>query len=184
MFRIDKLRLGLTRYRPLLLGRYQTRRLDWSNLTAARLFSNYYRKITPDVMKKLYYLENYYEQDPTNQKAAYRYFRELNRHGKHHTVVRLYNRYFDDYDKRIKGGAVFREKLREQFEYAEDTIYSVKRAIEENEEEVILPESNNKGSKAIFYKMIDFGCKAVYWALMVYVGLILIGSIDFKKDST
>jgi ATP-dependent metalloprotease len=30
--------------------------------------------------------------------------------------------------------------------------------------------------------MIDFGCKAVYWLLLIYVGLILIGSIDFKKN--
>ena len=89
-------------------------------------------------MKKLYWLENHYEQDPTNQKVAYKYFRELNRHGKHQTVVRLFNRYFDDYDRRIKGSGNLREKIKDQFQYAEDTIYSVKRAVEENDEEVIL----------------------------------------------
>lgn len=157
--------------RMLVLNRYQT-----------RLFVQYYRKITPDVTKKLYYLENHYEQDPRNQMVAYRYFRELNRHGKHHTVVRLYNKFYDDYDIRIKGSTVFRDKLREQFEYAEDTIYSVKRAVEENEEEVILPDVHEKDKKTVFYKFIDIGCKAVYWMLLIYVGLILIGSIDFKKN--
>lgn len=147
----------------------------------ARMFSKYYRKITPDEMKKLYWLENQYEQDPINQKTAYRYFRELNRHGKHHTVVRLYNKYFDEYDRDIKGSSVLREKIRDQFEYAEDTIYAVKRAVEENEEEVILPEPQEKGDKTMFYKMIDFGTKALYWAALIYVALILIGSIDFKK---
>lgn len=122
-----------------------------------RQFCKYYRKITPDVMKKLYWLENAYEKDPTNQKTTYKYFRELNRHGKHQTVVRLYNKYFDNYDTPIKGIAMFRDKIREQFEYAEDTIYTVKRAVEENEEEVILPDMPDKGKKTVFYKMIDFG---------------------------
>jgi ATP-dependent metalloprotease len=144
--------------------------------------STYFRKITPEQMKVLYWLENQYEEDPRNQKAACKYFRELNRHGKHHTVVRLYNKYYDDYETSITGGSVIRDKIREQFVYAEDTIFSVKRAVEENEEEVILPDSSEKAKSTYLYKMIDFGSKAVYYMLLVYVGLILIGSIDFKKN--
>ena len=88
-------------------------------------------------MKKLYWYESHYEQDPTNQKVAYKYFRELNRYGKHQTVIRLYNRYYDEYDKRISGSTNLRDKIKEQFEYAEDTLYSVKRAVEENDEEIM-----------------------------------------------
>jgi len=152
------------------------------SLNQVRMFCKYYRKITPDVMKKLYWLENHYDQDPRNQKTAYKYFKELNRQGKHNTVVRLYNKYYDDYDINVKGSSILRDKLRDQFEYAEDTIFSVKRAIEENEEEVILPDIPDKGKNTTTYKVIDYGCKAVYWLLIVYVGLILIGSIDFKKN--
>lgn len=55
--------------------------------------------------------------------------------------------------------------------------------MEENEEEVILPDNTDKkNKKAIFFKMIDFGCKTFYYLLLIYVGLILIGSIDFKSQ--
>ena len=77
---------------------------------------------------------------------------------------------------------MYRDKIKSQFEYAEDTIYAVKRAVEENEEEVILPDTNEKSNNTTFFKLIDFGCKAVYYMLAIYVGLILIGSIDFKTN--
>jgi hypothetical protein len=131
-------------------------RMSALSIAQMRTFCTHYRKITPDVMKKLYWLENHYEQDPRNQKTAYKYFRELNRHGKHHTVVRLYNKYYDDYDANIKGSSIMRDKLRNQFEYAEDTIYSVKRAVEENDEEVILPDLGEREGKTRIYKVIDF----------------------------
>jgi hypothetical protein len=68
------------------------------------------KKLSLELIERLRILQLNHEKDSKNVKAAYHYFRELNRIGMHQTVVRLYHKY--DYDDS--------EKLRMQYDYAVD----------------------------------------------------------------
>lgn len=68
------------------------------------------KKMSLELVERLRVLQSNYEKDPRNIKAAYQYFRELNRVGMYQTVVRLYHKY--DYDES--------EKVRMQYDYAVD----------------------------------------------------------------
>ena len=69
-----------------------------------------------ELVERLRVLQSNYEKEPRNVKAAYQYFRELNRVGMYQTVVRLYHKY--DYDDS--------EKLRMQYDYAVDHLYQMR----------------------------------------------------------
>ena len=57
-----------------------------------------------------------FDSDPTNPTTAYKYFRELNRHQKFQTVIRLYERYETDY--RTIRDFELQDKVRDQYSYA------------------------------------------------------------------
>lgn len=68
------------------------------------------KKLSLELIERLRILQLNHEKDPKNIKAAYHYFRELNRVGMYQTVVRLYHK--NEYDDS--------EKLRMQYDYAVD----------------------------------------------------------------
>ena len=59
-----------------------------------------------------------FDADQTNHVAAYKYFRELNRHHKFQTVTRLYEKYENDY-RFSNGRGHAPEKIKEQYAYAQ-----------------------------------------------------------------
>jgi len=54
-----------------------------------------------------------FEESPTDLSKAYRYFRELNRHQKFQTVIRLYEKYETDY--RTTQEYHLQDKVRDQY---------------------------------------------------------------------
>ena len=77
------------------------------------------KKLNLELMERLRILQLNHEKDPKNIKAAYLYFRELNRVGMYQTVVRLYHKH--DYDDS--------EKLRMQYDYAVDHLDQMRNLI-------------------------------------------------------
>jgi ATP-dependent Zn protease len=60
-----------------------------------------------------------FDSNPTNAEFAYKYFRELNRQQKFHTVKRLYEKYETDYRiNSINADFERQDKVREQYTYA------------------------------------------------------------------
>ena len=72
-------------------------------------------------------LQKNFERDPQNSIAAWEYFRELNRQGKFLTVIRLYKT--DELQLLDKRNGEYREKIREQYFYAADTMKYLDKAM-------------------------------------------------------
>ena len=97
----------MNRYRPFMMGQM-----------THRMFSQIYKpkSMGIEMLERLKILQNNHEKDPKNVQAAFMYFKELNRVGMYHTVVRLYQK--QDYE-----GS---DKLKMQYDYAIDHLDQVR----------------------------------------------------------
>lgn len=83
--------------------------------------------VSPHDTDKLLLLQKNFEKDSKNAVAAWEYFRELNRQGKFLTVIRLYKT--DELQLLDKRNGDYREKIREQYFYAADTLKYLDKAL-------------------------------------------------------
>lgn len=88
--------------------------------TGSHPFGKQFVIVDPQESKqKLIERQRQFDSNPTNAEFAYKYFRELNRQQKFHTVKRLYEKYETDYRiSSINSDFELQDKVREQYTYA------------------------------------------------------------------
>ena len=118
--------------------------------------------------------------DAGNYEAALQYFKELNRQGKHLTVVRLYRKAEIRFkEERIPGK--YKEQLREQYIYANESIVYLERALDDKSYKNFrgYQEStadNNQSWKELLkpviwrYLRLGFFTVAVIWFFKIIMG--------------
>ncbi|CAI2360021.1 unnamed protein product [Moneuplotes crassus] len=108
------------------------------------------------------------------ESSAYNYFKELNRRGKYRVVKRLYETYHLE-----QSHTPFTEKVDEQYRYALENITALNNAAMS----AAMDDASykNKSSSQKTYMIVDFIFNILSVGVILYVGLIFLGSLDFKS---
>mmetsp|Transcript_45927 Transcript_45927/g.33675 ORF Transcript_45927/g.33675 Transcript_45927/m.33675 type:complete len:140 (-) Transcript_45927:1297-1716(-) len=114
--------------------------------------------------------------EPSEVEHAFNYFRELNRHGKYHTVLRLFNKH--EMVLSYKRQSPFYEKIMEQVDYARENIESLKKAVDASKKSKA--EEDNYTS-IIVSKGFDLAKRLLYVAATFLIFSLIFRNFDNKS---
>lgn len=146
-------------------------------LTPARHFSTLYQiKAQEENYDSLREKEELYERhlkdkdidSSSFETNAYKYFRELNRMGDYMAVKRLYEKYHSDANQPKS------MKVYDQYMFAVENLRSLKKAAQ------MLNKKENTSKKKYRFAIMDEIFNVFTWAIIFYLGLIFLTSLDLK----
>lgn len=146
-------------------------------LTPARHFSTLYQiKAQEENYDSLREKEELYERhlkdkdidSSSFETNTYKYFRELNRMGDYMAVKRLYEKYHSDANQPKS------MKVYDQYMFAVENLRSLKKAAQ------MLNKKENTSKKKYRFAIMDEIFNVFTWAIIFYLGLIFLTSLDLK----
>ena len=149
-----------------------------------RNFSKFYRIKSKDLnYSKLRKLEDIYESSQRDkgynydafEASAFKYFRELNRLGEYKVVKRLFETYHLEQHE-----TQYTAKVMEQYKFALENLAAINNAAVSLSMEETTTYKKVFGSGKTFV-FIDAVFNILTWGVILYVGLIFLGSLDFKS---